>query len=383
MEVIIQASVSRIPDEEYAGREDIESVYIPSTVSSVGKRAFRNCINLVHLEFEEGASALEIDEEAFSGCTSLASVTLPGRTSRILSHSFSGSGLRDFNIGGGGDFLARGFYIFENTPSQEVSGMRLESERQKRADRLYARIGHEHTYPENWLVPELRRGAGCGVEKVRTGLVSLYELATADASFNIGEYSAAYRAACTAFAGVADWNTIDDAVVKDLVSGASARHVANLDFGNIIESEWNQQNVISVRDFCSTLLRHDVADAEELRPQFIGLFTRMRHQAAFNRQIAMAWPDHTVPIPSIGALIPLYEWLTGLPAPTVEQSRWYSLSSSVRQTLGMILQGVDTYAVGAFSWYLAEAFRSGLRGDALERQNKMLGWMRDSRLIRG
>lgn len=56
--------------------EHIESVTIPSSVTEI-KSAFRRCINLKTVTFEQGSKLTFIADSAFSGCLKLTSINLP------------------------------------------------------------------------------------------------------------------------------------------------------------------------------------------------------------------------------------------------------------------------------------------------------------------
>ena len=64
-----------IPDYAFADCGSLASVTIPGGVSSIGSEAFRDCDSLASVTIPEGVSS--IGERAFAGCYSLASVSIP------------------------------------------------------------------------------------------------------------------------------------------------------------------------------------------------------------------------------------------------------------------------------------------------------------------
>lgn len=64
----------KIEDGEFAFREDITEVVLPSTLKRIGKSAFQECVNLESINFPEGLE--EIGECAFCNCLSLSEPTL-------------------------------------------------------------------------------------------------------------------------------------------------------------------------------------------------------------------------------------------------------------------------------------------------------------------
>ena len=67
--------VNVIGDGAYSGCTNLTNVRIPSTVSSIGNRAFLNCVVLLDASLPDSVTA--IGDYAFSGCTSLSMINLP------------------------------------------------------------------------------------------------------------------------------------------------------------------------------------------------------------------------------------------------------------------------------------------------------------------
>lgn len=72
-------NVVGIGDFAFYGNTSLQSVTIPSTVTTVGELAFAECKNLSSVAFASGGS-YEIDHGAFRGCTSLTNLDLTGVT---------------------------------------------------------------------------------------------------------------------------------------------------------------------------------------------------------------------------------------------------------------------------------------------------------------
>ncbi|MEG1529971.1 MAG: leucine-rich repeat domain-containing protein, partial [Clostridia bacterium] len=72
----------------FAGNTTIKSVQIPSSVTSIGERAFSGCSSLISVTIP--SSVTSIGEMAFSGCRSLTSVTIPSSVTSIGYEAFSG-----------------------------------------------------------------------------------------------------------------------------------------------------------------------------------------------------------------------------------------------------------------------------------------------------
>ncbi len=87
-------SIIREPYEKYVlknKRYDFNlslenTVLIPKEVKRIGKGAFKNCVNIKNLIFEEGIETIE--ENAFFGCTGLESVVFPSTLIKIGNNAF-------------------------------------------------------------------------------------------------------------------------------------------------------------------------------------------------------------------------------------------------------------------------------------------------------
>jgi hypothetical protein len=81
----------------FFGRTGLTSLTIPSSVTSIGSSAFRDCSGLTSLTIP--SSVTSIGSSAFSGCTGLTSLTIPSSVTSIGSSAFSEcSGLTSLTI---------------------------------------------------------------------------------------------------------------------------------------------------------------------------------------------------------------------------------------------------------------------------------------------
>lgn len=78
--------VTEIADKAFQNKKKITSVTIPSSVTVVGKAAFKNCTKLKTVKI--GSNVSQIKDEAFAGCPSLTKVTIPARVTKIGKKAF-------------------------------------------------------------------------------------------------------------------------------------------------------------------------------------------------------------------------------------------------------------------------------------------------------
>ena len=77
--VKLSTALTAVEDYMFEG-SGVTSVVIPNGVTTIGKNAFKNCVNLQTVTFEKGGTKnLTIGEAAFQGCTSLLAVEIPDR----------------------------------------------------------------------------------------------------------------------------------------------------------------------------------------------------------------------------------------------------------------------------------------------------------------
>ena len=89
-------TVAEIGDMSFADSE-VETVYIPETVTTIGEKAFYNCRNLETINLPVSLSV--INAQAFMNCTFLVNINVPDRLTGIGEQAFRNcSSLISFNI---------------------------------------------------------------------------------------------------------------------------------------------------------------------------------------------------------------------------------------------------------------------------------------------
>ena len=87
-EIIILESCIRIGDYAFSGCTSLTSITIPSCVTSIGDYAFRDCSSLTSITIP--SSVTSIGSSAFDECTSLTSITIPSSVTSIGYSAFGG-----------------------------------------------------------------------------------------------------------------------------------------------------------------------------------------------------------------------------------------------------------------------------------------------------
>ncbi|MCL2079197.1 MAG: leucine-rich repeat protein [Oscillospiraceae bacterium] len=100
-----------ITDDAFSGCTSLAGITIPNSVTSIGSSAFYECESLKDIVIPDGVKT--IGDSAFSGCTSLAGITIPNSVTSIGSSAFIGcTSLKDIVIPDGirsiGDSAFRG-----------------------------------------------------------------------------------------------------------------------------------------------------------------------------------------------------------------------------------------------------------------------------------
>ncbi|MBO5881301.1 MAG: leucine-rich repeat domain-containing protein, partial [Paraprevotella sp.] len=80
-EIIISNSVTSIEDYAFSGCTSLTSVTIPNSVTSIGNYAFKGCTGLTSITIPN--SVTSIGYQAFEGCTGLTSITIPNSVTSI------------------------------------------------------------------------------------------------------------------------------------------------------------------------------------------------------------------------------------------------------------------------------------------------------------
>ncbi|MBQ7499976.1 MAG: leucine-rich repeat protein [Clostridia bacterium] len=87
--VTVEEGITAIPDEQFYIYYNLESVTLPSTVASIGVRAFSSCMRLVSFDIPE-SGLVSIGQQAFTGSSSLASIDLPETLETLGAQAFNG-----------------------------------------------------------------------------------------------------------------------------------------------------------------------------------------------------------------------------------------------------------------------------------------------------
>lgn len=97
--ITIPSSVTSIGSRAFYGCTSLTSITIPSSVTSIGSSAFYKCSGLTSITIPE--SVTSIDMSAFSYCSSLTSITIPESVTSIGNYAFSEcSSLKTINYTG-------------------------------------------------------------------------------------------------------------------------------------------------------------------------------------------------------------------------------------------------------------------------------------------
>ena len=104
----------------------MQSINIPSGVTSIGSSAFDGCTNLESVTFGENSVLESIGSSAFYGCSSLKSITIPSRVTSIGSFAFqSCTNIEEVHIDSVYHWLSLGLSDSRNHPLRESSSARL------------------------------------------------------------------------------------------------------------------------------------------------------------------------------------------------------------------------------------------------------------------
>lgn len=77
----IEFGFTKIPDNSFAGCEDLETVSFPSGLTEIGDQAFKYCKKIKTLAFPAGTKVIGVD--AFYSCTDLEKLIIPGTVDTI------------------------------------------------------------------------------------------------------------------------------------------------------------------------------------------------------------------------------------------------------------------------------------------------------------
>jgi hypothetical protein len=97
---MIPGSVIHIGDGAFSGCSSLTSVTIPNSVTSIGSYAFTGCTNLTSVTIPDSVAA--IGDSTFQGCSGLSSVAIGNSVSNIGTNAFNGcSSLTAITVGTG------------------------------------------------------------------------------------------------------------------------------------------------------------------------------------------------------------------------------------------------------------------------------------------
>ena len=83
----ITIPVTSIKENAFSGATTLTSVTIPSAITNIGNNAFKDATSLRSVTFIPGEVPLTIGEWVFYGCTSLEEISLPARLTSMAGNS--------------------------------------------------------------------------------------------------------------------------------------------------------------------------------------------------------------------------------------------------------------------------------------------------------
>ena len=105
--VVIHEGIPAILQNAFSGFSEMESVSIPSTVTSIGKHAFSKCTKLSEVHLSEGL----VELSGFDSCSALTEIRIPSTVRIIGESAFYGCGLSEVTIPNGvTDIQFQAFY---------------------------------------------------------------------------------------------------------------------------------------------------------------------------------------------------------------------------------------------------------------------------------
>ena len=116
--IYIPDSVTTIRGWAFENCSSLTSIYIPDNVTTIGESAFDGCSNLTTVIISDNSQLTTIGDYAFSGCSSLTSIYIPDSVSTIGGYVFSGcSNLTTVTISENSQLTTIGYSAFYNCSS--------------------------------------------------------------------------------------------------------------------------------------------------------------------------------------------------------------------------------------------------------------------------
>ena len=114
--------VTNIEDEAFSDCTGLTSITMPDSVTSIGPAAFSDCTGLTKLTI--GNSVTSIGGYAFYYCTGLTSITIPDRVTSIGNNAFYGcTGLTEMSVASGNSvYHSKGNCIIETASKKLIAG---------------------------------------------------------------------------------------------------------------------------------------------------------------------------------------------------------------------------------------------------------------------
>ena len=151
--IILGDGVTIIGNSAFSGCSSLTSVTISNSVTTIRGYAFSGCISLTSVTIPNSVTTIE--QSAFGGCTSLTSVTIPNSVTTIEQSAFRGcSSLTSVTIGN--SVTTIGYNAFENTNKTKIiwltntppAGYRnVEGRIHYVANDLYTGLSNKKVYP--------------------------------------------------------------------------------------------------------------------------------------------------------------------------------------------------------------------------------------------
>ena len=84
--IVLPSTTTSIGANAFSGCENLTSIVIPDSVTEIGEGAFQNCTSLKSVTIPDGVTSIE--QNTFEGCTSLTTVVMPDSVANIKYKAF-------------------------------------------------------------------------------------------------------------------------------------------------------------------------------------------------------------------------------------------------------------------------------------------------------